>query len=118
MDFGRFTRSMLLAQGGFTAFLDAVPDERSPILEQITGTEIYSEISKKVHEKKQEQHKKLELLEAETIGIKILEDDKETLLNQQLLNKEEAEKKLVLKNDEINQSIFWLEKIDTLKKEI
>ncbi len=45
MDFDRFTRSMLLAQGGFAAFLQAAPDERAPILEQITGTEIYSQIS-------------------------------------------------------------------------
>jgi exonuclease SbcC len=42
MDFDRFTRSMLLAQGGFAAFLQAAPDDRAPILEQITGTEIYS----------------------------------------------------------------------------
>ncbi len=50
MDFTRFTRSMLLAQGNFAAFLHASPDEKAPILEQITGTELYSDISKKVHE--------------------------------------------------------------------
>lgn len=42
MDFDRFTRSMLLAQGGFAVFLQAAADDRAPILEQITGTEIYS----------------------------------------------------------------------------
>src|SRR5512137_678385 len=52
MDFERFTRSMLLAQGGFTAFLQASPDARAPILEQITGTEVYSQISIKVHERR------------------------------------------------------------------
>ncbi len=51
MDFDRFTRSMLLAQGGFAAFLQADSDERAPILEQMTGTEIYTDISKMVHEK-------------------------------------------------------------------
>ena len=48
MDFGRFTRSMLLAQGGFAAFLQAAPGERAPILEQITGTAIFSQISIRV----------------------------------------------------------------------
>ena len=38
MNFERFTRSILLAQGSFAAFLQASSDERSPILEQITGT--------------------------------------------------------------------------------
>ncbi len=45
MDFHQFTRSVLLAQGDFAAFLKASTDERAPILEQITGTEIYSRIS-------------------------------------------------------------------------
>ena len=50
MDFDRFTRSTLLAQGGFAAFLEASADMRAPLLEQITGTEIYSNLSIKVHE--------------------------------------------------------------------
>ncbi len=51
MDFEQFTRAMLLAQGSFAAFLQASPSERSPILEKITGTGIYTEISKAVYAK-------------------------------------------------------------------
>ena len=69
MDFDRFTRSMMLAQGGFAAFLQASGDERAPVLEQITGTGIYSEISIAVHLRKSEELRKLELLQAETGGI-------------------------------------------------
>lgn len=50
MDFERFTRSILLAQGGFDTFLKANAEKKSKILEQITGTEIYTEISRRVHE--------------------------------------------------------------------
>lgn len=60
MTFERFTRSMLLAQGDFAAFLRADADQRSPILEQITGTEIYSLISQKVHTLRREQAETLE----------------------------------------------------------
>lgn len=69
MDFDRFTRSMLLAQGGFAAFLQATPDKRAPILEQITGTAIYSQISMKVHECTSEQRKILETLRMELGGF-------------------------------------------------
>jgi len=72
MDFDRFTRSMLLAQGGFAAFLQARPDERAPILEQITGTAIYSRISVKVHERTSEERKRLAELRAELDGIQLL----------------------------------------------
>jgi exonuclease SbcC len=45
LNFDQFRRSVLLAQGDFAAFLKAKKDERSSLLERITGTELYSEIS-------------------------------------------------------------------------
>ena len=50
LDFARFTRSMMLAQGGFAAFLNASDGDRAELLEELTGTEIYGQISVKVHE--------------------------------------------------------------------
>jgi len=118
MDFDRFTRSMLLAQGGFAAFLQAAPDERAPILEQITGTEIYSEISKRVHKRQRDEHGKLELLQAEITGIVILSDKDEAALNQELFCKQKIEKELGFKNDALGKSILWLTGIDALKSEL
>lgn len=69
MDYDQFTRSILLAQGDFNTFLKANPDDRAPILEQITGTEIYSRISKKVHERRAEEQTKLALLSLECDGF-------------------------------------------------
>src|SRR5690606_22891726 len=51
LNFEQFTRSVLLAQGDFTAFMKANKDEKSALLEKLTGTHIYSEISKKIYEK-------------------------------------------------------------------
>jgi len=45
LDVQRFLRSVLLAQGQFAAFLKAKPNERAELLEKITGTEIYSDLS-------------------------------------------------------------------------
>ena len=50
LDYQRFLRSVLLAQGRFREFLDANDNDRGDLLERITGTEIYSEISKKAYE--------------------------------------------------------------------
>lgn len=50
INYNQFTRAILLAQGGFATFLMAPPDERAPLLEQITGTDIYSTISQRVFE--------------------------------------------------------------------
>lgn len=75
MNFDRFTRSMLLAQGKFSAFLHAKVDERAPILEQITGTDIYTQISKKVHERNKYELTLLKQLQDDIAGIEILQPD-------------------------------------------
>lgn len=118
MDFDRFTRSMLLAQGGFAAFLQAAPDDRAPILEQITGTEIYSQISIRVHERLRGEQKKLELLQAETAGIVILEPEQEQEFGQALEAKQKEETDLAVKFADTGKAIAWLTTIDDLKKEI
>ena len=75
MDYQRFTRAMLLAQGDFAAFLRAAPDERAPLLEQITGTEIYSRISIAVHERLRAALAQEQALTAQSVGIIPLDDD-------------------------------------------
>jgi exonuclease SbcC len=118
MDFDRFTRSMLLAQGGFAAFLQAVPDERAPILEQITGTEIYSQISIRVHERQREEREKLNVLQAETAGIVILAPEQEEEIQQALESKQKEEADLAAKSVDTGKAIAWLTAIAGLEKEI
>jgi exonuclease SbcC len=118
MDFDRFIRSMLLAQGGFAAFLQARPDERAPILEQITGTAIYSRISIKVHERTSEERKRLAELRAELDGIQLLSSAEAEAL---LLEKDElqlAERTLTADARIILEAQSWRERIAALEGEL
>ena len=118
MDFDRFTRSILLAQGGFDTFLKADVEQKSKILEQITGTEIYSEISRRVHERQRDEREKLNILNAETSGIVILEPEQEKEIQDELAAKRKQETELASKSTEISKAITWLTTIDGLKNEI
>ena len=118
MDFERFTRSMLLAQGGFAAFLQASPDKRAPILEQITGTEIYSRISVKVHERSREERGKLDLLQAELKGIRVLNADEERDLRTGLKETQSHEAALGGQLDGLRKAATWLETMAVLEKGI
>jgi len=56
LSFEQFTRSVLLAQNEFSAFLKTDENERGELLETLTGSAVYSEISKRAYERyKQEQ---------------------------------------------------------------
>ncbi len=116
MDFGRFTRSMMLAQGEFAAFLDASPDDRAPILEQITGTEIYSQISIKVHERRKRERDTLELARAELRGIEIFEPEEVKSLQDNLQEMRNGEKTLEGKVADLRKTETWLTGIAALEK--
>ena len=118
MDFDRFTRSILLAQGGFDTFLKANLEQKSKVLEQITGTEIYSEISRRVHEYQRKEKEKLDLLRAEISGIVILEPEQEKEIQEELEARQKEETELSSKCTETEKAITWLNTIDGLRKEI
>ena len=118
MDFDRFTRSVLLAQGKFDTFLKADVEQKSKILEQITGTEIYTEISKCVHERQRDENEKLKFLRVETDGILILEPEKEKEILIDLEKKQRKETDLTVLATETGKAMTWLTGIDGLKMEI
>lgn len=72
LNFSRFTKSMMLCQGAFSAFLNAKPNERAQLLEQLTGTEIYGLISQKVYQNHKDAENNLKLLQAENKGVELL----------------------------------------------
>jgi len=116
MDFIQFTRSMMLAQGGFAAFLQAPADERAPILEQITGTEIYSEISVRVHQLFSEKKKDLELLQAETRNIRVMTEAEEQELQQLLQLQAEQETAGQEQLKVLHEALGWLDRIKEMEQ--
>ncbi len=75
LTFEQFCRTTLLAQGEFTKFLKSKEEEKSNILEKLTGTEIYSRISREIYVMKTEKEAELQELKAQTGGIVLLTDE-------------------------------------------
>jgi len=65
LDFKRFSRSIMLVQGEFSAFLNALDNERAEILDKIVGKDIFSEVLKTAVENAETADKKLQALEEE-----------------------------------------------------
>lgn len=92
LDFERFTKSMLLAQGGFAAFLEASANQRAELLEELTGTEVYGQISQQVYERTKAVEQALNLLKSRAQGMELLDEAQRADLQAEhrRLNQEEA----------------------------
>jgi exonuclease SbcC len=105
LDFARFTKSMMLSQGQFAAFLNAPANERAELLEELTGSEIYGLISEQVHRDFTESKHGLEQLVARAEGAELLTDDQIVELkdeNKQLLEQLKSEEgQLKISQDKI-----------------
>lgn len=118
MDFPRFTRSILLAQGAFDSFLKAKDEEKSMLLEQITGTEIYSEISKAVFERAKQEKEKTNALTILTNNSPVL--SREELENLQTIQTEHNDSLLSINTalKQIQEQHLWLSQINELETKI
>ncbi|WP_179413010.1 AAA family ATPase [Mucilaginibacter sp. E4BP6] len=98
LNFEQFTRSVLLAQGDFTAFLKASKDEKASLLEKLTGNYIYTEISKLVFEKFRAAEHALRDLLLQKEAFAFLDDEQRELLELQqgLLDQQIAEFTIVV----------------------
>ncbi|MCB6182372.1 AAA family ATPase [Leeia sp. TBRC 13508] len=114
LDFGRFTKSMLLAQGGFAAFLNADASERAGLLEKLTGTDVYGLISQKVFERHKTEAESLRTLRLKADMVSVMSEtlrvEKETQLAD--VDSELAKKKQLA--GELQVSLQWFADIDAL----
>ena len=117
LNYEQFTRAVLLAQGEFSAFLKASPNEKADILEKLTGTGIYARISERIYEKSKDAETTLNIIGEKLNGITILSPEEFTQLQEE---KERLQKAAENGNEMlsiINEKIKWIERSVQLEQE-
>ncbi|MDO4164728.1 MAG: SbcC/MukB-like Walker B domain-containing protein [Bacteroides sp.] len=75
LTFEQFCRTVLLAQGDFTLFLQSKESEKSEILEKLTGTGIYSEIGSEIYAIMREKRADYEMQQMKLQNIHLLTEE-------------------------------------------
>lgn len=88
LTFEQFTRSVLLAQNDFSTFLKAEQGEKASLLEKLTGTELYSAISRQIFERNARAKEAFDLIQTRIQGIELLTDEEENDLRTRLAGTE------------------------------
>ncbi|GGG21135.1 AAA family ATPase [Pontibacter amylolyticus] len=115
LDYSQFLRSVMLSQGDFARFLKANPSERSSLLEKITDTGIYSDISKFAFEKAKQERLKYESLEQLIQNTQLLPEEQRVAYEasiQELITQETA-----LQQDltTLQAKVQWLQQVAQLQ---
>ncbi|MEE3660722.1 AAA family ATPase [Brenneria sp. g21c3] len=111
LDFGRFTRSMMLSQGQFAAFLNADANDRAELLEELTGTDIYGLISERVFDRHKQAKIALDTLQARASGIELLNDEQRQSLETQLSSLTQQEQALIAEREQVLTYQRWFEQL-------
>lgn len=117
LDFERFTKSMMLSQGQFAAFLNADANKRAELLEELTGTEIYGRLSAAVFDRHKQAKVTLDTLRAQSSGMSLLSEEQQTDLNTQLAQSVEQEQALTTQQQIQQKKSQELQQLERLQRE-
>ncbi|CAH6816654.1 Exonuclease SbcC [Vibrio chagasii] len=107
LDFSRFTKSIMLSQGEFAAFLNANANDRAELLEELTGTEVYSLISERIYDHFKSSEESLNHLKAKAEGVSLLSDEQIQELTTERGTLEIEQKRLAEQLKEWQAHLSW-----------
>lgn len=109
LTFDQFTRAALLAQNEFTAFLQADDNTRAALLEQLTGTDIYTSLSVQAFERARAEQQVLDSLLARISDFRPLEATARTDIEQRADRARADTEKLSRDVAQLDEQIRWHE---------
>ena len=115
MDFHTFTKSMVLAQGDFSAFLNALDSERMDVLEKISGTDIYASHKKEIEDKHTDAQSVLQQLEQELNAIPVIDPVAREAGEHDLADFNEQVVELNQNQESVQEQLDWFQAIADLE---
>lgn len=118
LNYDQFMRSVMLAQGAFEAFLTSNKNEKTELLSDITGGQIYSDLSIHAYEKAKIEKQKLDDIKKDLSYLKILSDEE---INSYKLEIIEIERENLKSENDIkylDDLKIWLEKKVNQQREL
>jgi DNA repair protein SbcC/Rad50 len=118
LDYDQFLRSVMLSQGDFTRFLKADDNERSELLEKITDTGIYSDISRFSFERAKQEKHKLEVIKTRLEDVRLLSFEERSVYEAEAHSLLHQEKNIKKKQEFITAEISWQKNLLLLNEKV
>lgn len=117
MDFHRFSKTIVLPQGDFAAFLNALDSERLDILEKIGGTDLYIEYKKQLESQYNSLNQKLSAVKDEVGMYPLLSAAELDAANQDLADFQEQDNDLKYLQKQLQQRLADRQNLNRLEEQ-
>jgi exonuclease SbcC len=114
LSFEQFTRAVLLAQNDFSAFLKASDDDRAELLQTLTGTGTFTEISVQAYERMKVEKEQLQRLQQQLKDQEPLPTEARTEKDVQFQGKSDELKSLTQRQSLLEGHLRWYQQWDLL----
>ena len=120
LTYEQFTRTVILAQNSFANFLHAKQSEKSLLLENLTGTELFGRISKIIYEEAVEAQKQYDglLKKIEGIASNRLDDESLARLKEELTLYRGQYSRETSNLKSIEEQLEWYDEYNITRKEL
>jgi exonuclease SbcC len=118
LNYEQFLRSVMLAQGKFSAFLTATSKEKGILLEQLTGEEIYKRISELTKAKMNEEYSKLQQIKSKINTEDLLSENDIKFLNSEISQIKKDLEEIDKESKKLEKIINWFNKDKELQKKL
>jgi len=115
LSFEQFTRSVLLAQNEFSAFLRTDENERGELLETLTGSAVYSEISRRAFERWRQEQEAMRRLTSRLQDQAPLAPAEREALEQQLLDANHRLAEVDVRRTALEERLRWHQELARLR---
>lgn len=118
MSFRHFTRAVLLAQGDFAAFLNALDTERLDILEKIISSDIYADYQQDIKQKADKAKQTVQQLEAQIAAMTLLAPEKVEAHEHDLADFKEQLTELQQENQQLKKQQEAVKNVSVLQAQL
>ncbi|MDO4728677.1 MAG: AAA family ATPase [Bacteroidota bacterium] len=118
LSFEEFTKTVILSQGDFASFLKQKDEERSDILEKLTGTEIYTQISKIVFQKNKQHKEAIDFLEKQIQAVALLSEESKEEYTTTINRLNQQEQQFYSEIEQSKKQLQWFTDFNNIQNQI
>ena len=118
LEYKQFLRSVLLAQGDFTRFLKAPAGERAQLLEKITDTKKYSDISRAAFERAKQETQRVDELRQGLAGVALLSAEEVAFLEGEAQDLSRQLTAATARQEQLREGQQWHRQLQDLQQKL